>query len=279
MKVLLAPNPYRDAKLRCARKAEKLLREMGAETALCPLFAEESEKEAAPLPSADLLLAFGGDGTVLYAAKWAAPYGVPVLGVNLGRTGFLAGLSGKQLPLLRRLVEGRYCVERHMMLRADVFQQGRRLRSMTALNDVILSKSDLMSAVDLSVQIDEIPVFRVTGDGVIVATPTGSTAYALSAGGPVMEHTLQSIVVTPICPHRLDGRTYALDPGRTVKVAVEPHSGTEVLLSLDGQKKQMLQSRDWVEVRRSDQEALLVRMDGGDFYRDLQHKLNLTENS
>lgn len=278
MKILLAPNPYRDSKLHCAHRAEKILREMKVETVLCPLFTEHAGGDvpaAEQLKTADLLLAFGGDGTFLHAAKWAAPYGVPVLGVNLGRTGFLAGLSGKKLSMLRRLVEGQYHVEKHMMLQAEVFRGDDRLGSMSALNDVILSKSDLMSAVDLSVQINGTPMFRVTGDGVIVATPTGSTAYSLSAGGPVMEHTLQSIVVTPICPHRLDARTYALDSDRVVKVVVEPHSGTDVLLSIDGQKTQMLQGQDWVEVRRADQQALLVRLEGDDFYQDLQNKLNL----
>ena len=110
MKILLAPNPYRDSKLYCAHRAEKILREMKVETVLCPLFTEHTGGDvpaAEQLETADLLLAFGGDGTFLHVAKWAAPYGVPVLGVNLGRTGFLAGISGKKLSMLRQLVEGR----------------------------------------------------------------------------------------------------------------------------------------------------------------------------
>lgn len=276
MRILLAPNPYRDPQLRCAHKAEKILREMDVETLLCPLFMEHSGGDAPAaeqLEQADLVLAFGGDGTFLYAAKWASTFKVPVLGVNLGRTGFLAGVSGKKLSMLRQLVDGRYHVEEHMMLQATAFRGDECLGSMLALNDVILSKSDLMSAVDLSVQFDGTPMFRITGDGVIVATPTGSTAYSLSAGGPVMEHTLQSIVVTPICPHRLDARSYALYPDRKVRVVVEPHSGTDVLLSIDGRKTQMLQGRDWVEIQRADRQALLARLENDDFYKDLQTKL------
>lgn len=276
MRILLAPNLCRDPQLRCARRAQKILRELGAETRLCPLFAADLEKTFPPpeqLAAVDLVIAFGGDGTFLYAAKWASAYHIPVLGVNLGRTGFLAGISRRELAMLRRLTEGQYHVDEHMMLQAVIWREEQCLGKLVALNDIVLGKNDLTSAVDLSVSVDGEQMFRAAGDGVITATPTGSTAYALSAGGPVMEHTLQSIMVTPICPHRLGVRTYVLQPERAVSVMVEPRRGTEVLLSVDGQKAQVLQGKDRVEICRADQQAQLIRLKDADFYAALRQKI------
>lgn len=274
MKVLLAPNPRRDRDLCCARRAEQLLRDMGAETSLHPLFDGASPKACLLPGQADLLLTFGGDGTFLYAAKVAASASIPVLGVNLGRLGALAGVSGERLEDLRQLAAGQYRIERRMMLRAEVFRGERRLCTATALNDVVLSRKELMHVVDCLVWFDDKAAMHVVGDGVVVATPTGSTGYALSAGGPVMEYDLEAISVTPICPHRLDGRSYILAPERTVRLTMPQRRRETALLCADGQRLAALKAGDRVEIRRCSCCAQVVRLENSDFYLEVQSKLS-----
>lgn len=284
MKVVLSPNPFRDKDLKVAQAARRVLERAGAETCMCLPFDLEhatvelpknlpllSEQDA--FAGADMLICFGGDGTILHAAKAAQSHNVPVLGVNLGSVGFMAELESTELDRLSRLVEGKYTLEERMMMDVAVKREGRVLFRDRALNDAVVTKGAVARIIDLEVRSDGQLVSRFSGDGVIVATPTGSTAYSMSAGGPIIEPTAQDILVTPICPHALHARSYVLDRERVVSVRMGKQSRRTVYLSVDGGRAFRLGTTDVVELRKSPVNARLVKLSNRSFYAVLNQKL------
>lgn len=284
MKVVLSPNPYRDKGLKAALAAERVLRGAGVETVLCLPFAlgngnvelprhirfRKAEEE---LRTADMLICFGGDGTILHAAKDANAFHVPVLGVNLGSVGFMAELEQGELSMLSRLAAGKYTVEDRMMLDVTVRREGKTVYSDLALNDAAVTKGAVARVVDLEVYGDKVLISGFSADGVVVSTPTGSTAYAMSAGGPIVEPTAENIIVTPICPHALSARSFVLSRGRTVSVKLGKLTRKTAYLSVDGGKAFRLGGSDTVELRESQSKTRLVRVTGRSFYEILNHKL------
>ena len=284
MKVVLSPNPYRDKGLKAAQAAERVLRSSGVETVMCLPFALGGGgvevprhirfKDAAEeLKTADMLICFGGDGTILHAAKDANVHHVPVLGVNLGSVGFMAELEQSELSMLSRLAAGKYTVEARMMLDVAVRREGKVIYSDLALNDAAVTKGAVARVVDLEVYGDRVLISSFSADGVVVSTPTGSTAYAMSAGGPIVEPTAENIIVTPICPHALSARSFVLSRGRTVSVKLGKMARKTAYLSVDGGKALRLNSSDTVELRESQSKTRLVRVTGRSFYEILNHKL------
>ena len=274
MKVVLSPNPYRDRGLRAAQAAEKILRNVGVETAMCLPFLLEGSNLEFPkhiqfkdtqeeLKNADMLVCFGGDGTILHAAKDANAHKVPILGVNLGSVGFMAELEQSELSMLSKLAAGKYTIESRMMLDVAVRRDGKVLFNDIALNDAALTKGAVARVVDL----------EVYGDKVIVSTPTGSTAYSMSAGGPIVEPTAENMIVTPICPHALSARSIVLGRERTVSIKMGKQSRKTAYLSVDGGKAFRLGSGDVVELKMSSSKTRLVRVTGRSFYDILSQKL------
>jgi NAD+ kinase len=284
VKIVLSPNPYRDKGLKAVQNAQRILRDAGAETCMCFPFDLERGSVETPeglefLPEeeafqgADLLVCFGGDGTILHAAKDAQRHGIPVLGVNLGSVGFMAELEVGELSLLSRLTQGKYRLEERMMLDVAVRKEGKVVYRDTALNDAVITKGAVARIIDLDVKADSLLVGKFSGDGVIVSTPTGSTAYAMSAGGPIVEPTAENILVTPICPHALYARSFVLDRNRAVTVKMGKLSRRTAYLSVDGGKALRLGGSDQVELRRSRSKVKLVRLTERSFYTALNQKL------
>lgn len=284
MKVVLSPNPYRDRGLKAAQAAEKILRNVGVETVMCLPFQVEGSGVELPkhirfkstqeeLKSADMLICFGGDGTILHAAKDANACHVPVLGVNLGSVGFMAELEQGELSMLSRLAAGKYTIEERMMLDVVVRREGKMVYSELALNDAAVTKGAVARVVDLEVYGDKVLISSFSADGVLISTPTGSTAYSMSAGGPIVEPTAENIIVTPICPHALSARSFVLGRGRTVSVKLGRMVRKTTYLSVDGGKAFRLNSGDVVEARESKSKTQLVRVTGRTFYEILNHKL------
>lgn len=284
MKIVLSPNPYRDKGLRAVQNAERVLRQAGAETCMCFPFDLERENLEVPahmefLPEeeafqgAEFLVCFGGDGTILHAAKDAQRHGVPVLGVNLGSVGFMAELEADQLSLLERLVQRKFRIEERMMLDVAVRREGKTVYRDLALNDAVITKGAVARIIDLEVKADGVSVGRFAGDGVIVSTPTGSTAYAMSAGGPIVEPTVENILVTPICPHALHARSFVLDGRRAVAVRMSRQSRKTAYLSVDGGRAFHLGAGDQVELHRSKSRAKLIRLTNRSFYTVVNQKL------
>ena len=284
MKVVLSPNPYRDKGLKAAQAAERVLRSTGVETVMCLPF--ELEKGSVELPrhirfqdareelkTADMLICFGGDGTILHAAKDANACHVPVLGVNLGSVGFMAELEQGELSMLSRLASGKYTVEDRMMLDVAVRREGKVIYRDLALNDAAVTKGAVARVVDLEVCGDGTLISSFSADGVVVSTPTGSTAYAMSAGGPIVEPTAENIIVTPICPHALSARSFVLSRGRKVSVRLGKLTRRTAYLSVDGGRAFRLSGSDTVELRESQSRTRLVRVTGRSFYEILNHKL------
>lgn len=284
MKVVLSPNPYRDKGLKAAQAAERVLRSTGVETVMCLPF--ELEKGSVELPrhirfqdareelkTADMLICFGGDGTILHAAKDANACHVPVLGVNLGSVGFMAELEQGELSMLSRLASGKYTVEDRMMLDVAVRREGKVVYRDLALNDAAVTKGAVARVVDLEVCGDGTLISSFSADGVVVSTPTGSTAYAMSAGGPIVEPTAENIIVTPICPHALSARSFVLSRGRKVSVRLGKLTRRTAYLSVDGGRAFRLSGSDTVELRESQSRTRLVRVTGRSFYEILNHKL------
>ena len=263
MKVVLSPNPYRDRGLKTALRAREVLNRGGIETALClPFSLDEGTKPDLPkgqdyrdmqeeLKTADLLLCFGGDGTILHAAKDALPYDIPVLGVNMGSVGFMAELEHGELELLTRLAEKKYTIEHRMLLDVAVRRGREVLFRDLALNDAVVTKGAVARVIDLSVRGDGVHVYEFSGDGVILATPTGSTAYSMSAGGPIVEPTAENILVTPICAHSLQAKPLVMGRDRVVSVRIGRQARKTAYLSVDGGRAFRLSGGDVVEVRRS----------------------------
>ena len=286
MKIILSPNPYRDKGLKVARAAERILREMGAKPIFClPFSVEYNATIEMPkgikyramqeeLDGADLIICFGGDGTILHAAKAAKHHDVPILGVNMGSVGFMAELEHNELSMLKKLIDNQYRLESRMMLDVRVLRGGRVVYEDSVLNDAVVSKGAVARGIQCTVYADGIQTFRISGDGVIVSTPTGSTAYSMSAGGPIVEPTAENLIVTPICAHTLYARSVVLDAARTVEVHVTGLSRRTAFLSTDGGRAFRLSPEDIVEVQRSKSVTKLVRLTNRTFYEIINQKLN-----
>ncbi len=260
-KVILSSNPYRDKNFRTLRQAKQLLEAQGMECKVCLVFDVEQKSDLPrdiefssmdeALGGAELLICFGGDGTVLHASKAATKAGIPVLGVNIGNMGYLAEVDSSELDILSRLARDDYFLERRMMLRVQVQRDGQIIFDDIALNDAVVTKSAVARTVHLSVASDEQHPIVLSGDGVIVCTPTGSTAYCMSAGGPLVEPTARCIVVTPICSHDLMSKSFVLSAGRTVSIRSARQGRKTAYLSLDGGRAIRLLSGDTVLIRQS----------------------------
>lgn len=285
MKIILCPNPFRDKGLKAAKATERLLSAAGATISYCFPFPVErnliGEHDASiqikemktELSDADFLVCFGGDGTILHAAKDASAFGVPVIGVNFGSVGFMAELEQNDLSLLTRLTRGDYSLESRMLLDVKVIRDGRVLFRSTALNDAVITKGAVARVIDLAVYGDKVLISNVFGDGVIVATPTGSTAYSLSAGGPIVEPTAENIIFTPISAHTLQAKAMVLDKSRVINVTVPRQSRKTAYLSVDGGKAFKLFSGDTVEISRSRRHLSLVKLFDKSFYEIINQKL------
>ena len=285
MKIILSSNPYRDRGLRAAMEAQRVLERSGVQTVLCLPFRPkrgdrldiprqavlgEIEKE---LPQADLLVCFGGDGTILHAARDATLHDVPVLGVNMGSVGFMAELERSELARLADLANNGFTTEERMMLDVRVFRGDKLISQDLALNDAVCSKGSVARVAELEVWADGMRISQVIGDGVIIATPTGSTAYSMSAGGPIVEPTSHSIIVTPVCAHQLAARAMVLSDRRVVTVQPPKGNRKQSYLSVDGGKALRLMGGERVEIRRSAHTTKLVRLTERSFYQIINQKL------
>lgn len=285
MKVILSSNPYRDRGLKSAQEAKRVLERENIETVMClPFTPRKGEKVEIPqgvvvstlekeLPTADLLVCFGGDGTILHAARDATMHNVPILGVNLGSVGFMAELEKTELSLLSLLGRGIHRTEERMMLDVRVVRSGKVISETLALNDAVVSNGSMARVAELDVYADEELITDFTGDGVIVATPTGSTAYSMSAGGPIVEPTSSCIIVTPVCAHQLSVRAMVLDASRKVTVQVPRNTRKYLFLSVDGGKAVRLASGDKVEITKSARTTTLIRLSERSFYQIMRQKL------
>jgi len=207
---------------------------------------------------ADLLVVLGGDGTLLAVARAVEERAVPILGINLGTLGFLVEVSVDEMTAaLARALAGEMTIEARMRLAVRLMRDGRELRSWLALNDAVITKGASARIVDLEAHADGQLVTTYHADGLIVSTPTGSTAYSLSAGGPILLPDVPSLLLTPICPHALTQRPLVLPDSAAIEVVVHPRGG-EVQLAIDGQEGAPLHEGDRVEVRRSEHPALLL---------------------
>ena len=268
-KIILCPNPSRDRGMNATKRVDKLLREMGFRTVVCSPFKDQKDGAFADvdvrplhpeLRSADLLITFGGDGTILHLAKLVALNKIPVLGINMGGLGFIAELEAGELDKLRRLKEWNFETEHRMMLDVSVLRDGRQIYTNLGLNDAVIREGPISHVIHLKISSDGRHLADIAGDGVIVATPTGSTAYSLSAGGPVGEPVAQTMVVCPICTHNMRFSSYVLSPEHTLTIQLERNGRKPVYLFVDESRAFPLRADDQVLVRRSKYTTKLVRL-------------------
>lgn len=275
-KILLTPNPYRDKDFNTVRTAMQVLREAGADVKLCLPFDVDRSFELPKdlhfirmereIQDADAVICFGGDGTILHMAKTATRYGVPILGVNIGTMGFMAELESTELSQLSRLAKGDFTVDRRMMLDVTVRRDRDIIFHELCLNDAVITKGAVARIVHLSVKCDGVQAMECGGDGVVVATPTGSTAYSLSAGGPIVEPDAKNILITPICAHDMGSRCIVASMHRQITVELTRNARRNAFLSVDGGKALKLNMGDVTQIRSSDKEIKLIRLKNRSFY-------------
>jgi len=222
----------------------------------------------------DMVLVLGGDGTLLSVARLLERTDQPILGINLGSLGFLTELGLEELfGSLERILEGEYTIESRVRLEASLHREGEEIGHYQVLNDVVINKGALARIIDLETYVDDQKVTNYQADGLIVSTPTGSTAYSLAAGGPIIEPTLNVIVIAPICPHTLTNRPLVIPGGSRVELCLISDSGA-VFLTLDGQEGTRLNQGDCVRIRVSDKKVNLIRTGARNFYDVLSAKLH-----
>lgn len=268
-RIILCPNPNRDRGMVATRQAQTIFREMGFETVVCSPFRDQKDgtfgdlKVRPLLPelrNSDLLVTFGGDGTILHLAKLAALNRIPVLGINMGSLGFVAELEATEMDALYKLKDWELTLESRMMLDVMVMREGKQIYTNLGLNDAVIREGPISHVIHLRIESDGHHLADIAGDGVIIATPTGSTAYSLSAGGPVMEPTSQNLIVCPICNHNMRFSSYVLTPEHTLTVQLERNGRKPVYLCVDESRAFALHADDVVTVRKSKSTMKLVRL-------------------
>src|SRR5271154_4298857 len=238
--------------------------------------AEGRTREAVAAAS-QLLLVLGGDGTLLAAARVAALHGIPILPINMGSLGFLTSFTVEELyPALEDTLAGRYSVSERVMLKVDLEREGKIIDTQRVLNEAVINKGALARMIDLELRIDQDFVCRYRADGLIVATPTGSTAYSLSAGGPIVHPAVESFIITPICPHTLTDRPVVVRDSSSIELQLTG-SSESVFLTLDGQKGIPMQSDDRIRLTRSPHCLKPIQPPKKSYFEILRNKLKWGE--
>lgn len=222
----------------------------------------------------ELCIAIGGDGTIMSLAKTAALYGRPVLGINFGRLGFMAGLEPVRCDDILKLIKKEYRISKRMMLQIKVKRSENEIYEYYAFNDAVISRGSLSRIIDLSVSLDDNKISHYRADGLLLSTPTGSTAYSLSAGGPVIDPKLNCILLTPICPHSLFSRSVLFADTSKLIVRAENTDNDEIFLTVDGQDSLRISQSDEIIVKKADIYAELIMIKNKSFYEILSDKFN-----
>ena len=283
--VILASSPYRDKNFKTARIAMQILRESGLQPRLCLPFDVDRSYELPKdlrfsrldreLPNAEMVICFGGDGTILHMAKAATRRGIPILGVNIGTMGFMAELESTELDKLSKLAKGEYTLESRMMLDVTVQRERDIVFHDICLNDVVITKGTVARIVYLSVKSGGVQVMECGGDGIILSTPTGSTAYSLSAGGPIVEPEARNILITPVCAHDVGSRCIVASDSRVFTVEMARNARRNAFLSVDGGKALRLNMGDVATIQKSQLETKLVRLKQRSFYDVVNAKFKM----
>ena len=274
--LILTPNPYRDKNFHTLRSAMQILKEAGFQVKVCLPFEVDHNYDLPrdihfsrldrELGNADLVICFGGDGTILHMAKAATKRGLPLLGVNIGTMGFMAELESTELEKLKLLSTGAFRIDSRMMLDVIVQRDREIIFHDICLNDAVITKGAVARIVHLAVKCDGVQAMECGGDGIVISTPTGSTAYSLSAGGPIVEPEADGIIITPICSHDVASRCIVASGKRVISVGMTSNSRRNAYLSVDGGKTLRLNMGDVVTIKKSKLETKLVRLNDRSFY-------------
>ncbi len=229
--------------------------------------------------STDMVVVLGGDGTILRAARTAGPKGTPMLGVHLGQYGFITEIYPPDAKdALERVLEGDYQISERMMLQANLYRGSEVIYSAAALNDIVVSKGPFARLLNLHTFVDEKPIAVYAADGIIVSSPTGSTAYSLSAGGPVINPNVEVMMIIPICPHTLNARSLVIPDEESVQIVGECSDDEhEMMLTVDGQLGYSMECFDRVDIRRAEYTAKIVSWNPMGFYDKIQRRLKWGE--
>ena len=286
-KVLIWPNTSKKGMAFAVRQTAEVIREFGAEVLLAEPALELGIKpdgfivysiQKAMIES-DFIIVLGGDGTILGMAQYAAQYGVPILGVNLGHVGFMSELEFPEIRMVQRVLENKYTIDVRMMLDVEVVRDGKIAYRTMALNEAIIKTGSIFRISLLDILCDGEQVCYLHGDGVIISTPTGSTAYSLAAGGPVIEPSAETISVVPICPHAMQAKSYLFAPQREICIHPRFFNDASIFVSCDGRRGFELADGDKVYVRKAPFSTQLLRVKGNSFYSILGEKLAIGRTS
>lgn len=281
MRVLLFPNTSRDIDLVVTLQAAYILYARS-----CEVFLPDKEYDVnipdyigrvpagSDFSGYDMIVPLGGDGTILSVSAIAAKHDIPILGINLGRLGFMTELERDELNLLDRVAKGDYSIQKRMRLSAKVERKNKTVFSGDALNDAVVSKGEISRMIPVSIDSDGSVISKLICDGVVIATPTGSTAYSMSAGGPIVEPVTRNFVITPICAHAYYAGSFVLSSQRHIRISLGNLENRAAYLSMDGAESFHLESFDNVCVQISKYHTELVILKDNSFYDILKNKLS-----
>ncbi|MFN2280305.1 MAG: NAD(+)/NADH kinase [Anaerolineales bacterium] len=266
--IAIAVHPKNEEAYDLAQEIRDFLKDLGKDVLLGRMD-EETLRAGMLNGNQDLLVALGGDGTMLRAGHISADPQVPILGINMGRYGFLTGVQRNEWQeALQRILAGEYWVEKRMMLESTLIREGREIGRWNALNDVVISRCEEIRPVQLKIHINQRHLSTIVADAIIASTATGSTAYAMAAGGPILSPELRNIILVPVAPHLSIEQTLVL--AESVLVAVEVFTSHQAVICVDGQPPIALKTEDWIEIHASENVVEFIRFeDPGYFYRNL----------
>ena len=279
--IAICPNPYRDTELNYTKRAVSLLSGAGLDSVVCPVFAENGDAVLPPDieygaiaelgKDCTLLIVIGGDGTILSVVRSLKGRSIPILGVNLGTKGFMTALEADEFDRILNVARGEYRLSERMMLDVSIERDGEVIYSDHALNDAVIHGYG--ECINITAFCNDDRMIGYSGDGVIVATPTGSTGYSMSAGGPIVEPETAAFILTPICAHSIGAKPFVIGAQKQISVTTEKLHTRRAYLSVDGNSVLDLQSGDRMLIRRSSMQTLMARFGDKSFFEIAYEKL------
>lgn len=279
--IAICPNPYRDIDCRLSLKAIDIIKPLGKECCICPVFAKPGD-EILPaeieyrdiddvVNQCELVVVIGGDGTILNVARHLGNVSVPILGVNLGTKGFMANIEPEDLEHLLEAAQGKFKISRRMMLDVSYLRDGELIYSDHALNDVVIHGCG--DCININALCNGNHLTAFSGDGIIVSTPTGSTGYSMSAGGPIVEPEAENIIISPICAHMMSARSFVLGPNSVISIDAHKLHDRRANLSVDGNYVMDISNGDTILVKRSENYTIMADLGLRNFYEFSFEKL------